>query len=54
MFLSPALSRATNRYVAEGPEDRNPTFRRTAPGLVEVNGAILRYSTTSATPEVSA
>jgi hypothetical protein len=47
MFLPAALSRATNRYVKDGPEDKNPVFRRTAPGLVEVNGAILRYSTTT-------
>jgi hypothetical protein len=33
--------------VANQPEDRNPVFRRTSPGLVTVNGAILRYSTTS-------
>jgi hypothetical protein len=47
MFIDPKLSRATNRYVRESAEDKNPVFRRTVPGLVEVNGAILRYSTTT-------
>lgn len=47
MFLDPRLARAANEWVKGQPEDRNPAFRRTSPGLVEVNGAILRYSTTS-------
>jgi hypothetical protein len=47
MFIDPKLSRATNRFVKDGPEDKNPVFRRTASGLVDVNGAILRYSTTT-------
>lgn len=47
MFLAPNITRAANRHVTEGPEDRNPTFRRTAAGLVDVGGAILRYSTTT-------
>lgn len=47
MFLPPALSRATNEYVKNGPADKNTVFRRNAKGLVELAGAILRYSTTS-------
>lgn len=47
MFLVPALSWATNSYVRKSPEHKDPVFRRTAPGLVEINGAILRYSSTS-------
>jgi len=49
MFLDPRLVRAANRHVHNGPADKNPVFRRTAAGLVEISGGILRYSTT--TPE---
>lgn len=47
MFIHPKVSRATNEYVKNGPEHKDPVFRRTVAGLVEVNGGILRYSTTS-------
>jgi hypothetical protein len=47
MFIDPKVSRATNEWVASQDKDI-PSFRRTSPGLVEVNGAILRYSSTSA------
>jgi hypothetical protein len=46
MFVPAALSRATNDY-ARSQDKAIPSFRRTAPGLVELNGAILRYSTTT-------
>lgn len=46
MFLAPALSRSTNEWV-HGQDKPVPTFRRTSPGLVEIGGAILRYSSTT-------
>lgn len=46
MFIDPRVSRATNEWVAS--QDRDvPSFRRDAPGLVTVSGAILRYSSTT-------
>jgi hypothetical protein len=47
MFIDPKVSRAANEWVRNQAEDKLPTFRRTSPGLVEVNGGILRYSSTS-------
>jgi hypothetical protein len=46
MFIPASLSRPTNDY-ARAQDKEIPSFRRSAPGLVETRGAILRYSTTS-------
>jgi hypothetical protein len=47
MFLTPRTVATTNRYVANGPEDRHPSFK---PGTgLDMGTGILRYST--ATPE---
>ncbi|MDL5204971.1 hypothetical protein [Streptomyces sp. ALI-76-A] len=47
MYLSLKTVAATNRYVENGPEDRNPSFKHDFRGRVEHRGGILRYSTTS-------
>jgi hypothetical protein len=47
MFLPPTLVRAANGWVHDQSADKNPVFKRSSPGLVTVNGAILRYSTTT-------
>lgn len=46
MFLAPRLVASTVRYVKNGPEDRAPSFKANTGATV--NGAILRYSSTSA------
>lgn len=51
MFLHPKMVAATNRYVENGPVDRAPSFKHDFAGRVETGGGILRYSTTSKTPE---
>ena len=51
MYLSPKTVAATNRYVENGPEDRNPSFKHDFRGRVEHRGGILRYSTTSPAPK---
>jgi hypothetical protein len=53
-FLPEPLTRSTRRHVKESPEDQIPVFRRTASGLVELGGSILRYSTTTGEPEHAA
>ncbi|MDG9711172.1 hypothetical protein [Streptomyces sp. DH10] len=45
MFLGPRAVHSTNAYVERSPEDRLPSFKAGI-GLT-VNGATLRYSTTS-------
>jgi hypothetical protein len=46
MFIPAGVSRPTNDY-ARNQDKAIPSFRRTSPGLVEIGGAILRYSTTT-------
>ncbi|MBK3559325.1 hypothetical protein JHN55_22930 [Streptomyces sp. MBT56] len=50
MFLHPLFVANSNRYVENGPEDRNPSFKHGFAGRSEVSGGILRYSTTSKAP----
>lgn len=50
MFLHPKFVANSNRYVENGPEDRNPSFKHGFAGRSEVAGGILRYSTTSPAP----
>ncbi|MET9729350.1 hypothetical protein ABZZ79_01405 [Streptomyces sp. NPDC006458] len=45
MFLSPRVVTSANNYVKNGPEDGNPSFK--AGVGISINGATLRYSTTS-------
>ncbi len=54
MFLHPKAVANTNRYVENGPEGRNPSFKHGFRGRVEFSGGILRYSTTSPTPKGAA
>ncbi|MFJ5997529.1 hypothetical protein [Streptomyces sp. NPDC092370] len=53
-MLHPKTVAATNRYVENGPEDRNPSFKHDFRGRVEFSGGILRYSTTTPTPKGAA
>jgi hypothetical protein len=50
MFLDDKLTRSANNHVKNSDDHANPVFRRTAPGLVELGGSILRYSTTTPAP----
>jgi len=50
VFLPPKTVAATNRYVENGPEDRNPVFKHDFRGRVDFSGGILRYSTTTPAP----
>lgn len=55
IFLPPALTAAANRYVANSPAERNPSFRKVEfAGAVVISGGILRYSTTTPAPERAA
>ncbi|MDX3551007.1 hypothetical protein PV729_04340 [Streptomyces europaeiscabiei] len=49
MFLTPQITASTNRFVHNSPADTLPAFRR-VPSMLEVGGAILRYSTTTPAP----
>lgn len=46
-FLPAALTANAVRFVKNSPAEANPRFKRGVPGLVEVGGSILRYSTTT-------
>lgn len=46
-FLPASLTEGANRFVKNGPADKNPRFKRDVPGLVTVGGSILRYSSTT-------
>ncbi|MFF0481042.1 hypothetical protein [Streptomyces sp. NPDC004435] len=50
MFLSPKIAVSVNRYIQNGPEGRDPSFKHNFAGRIEVSGGILRYSTTGAAP----
>jgi hypothetical protein len=47
VFLPSKLVAATNAYVKNGPENRDPSFKHDFAGRVDAKGGILRYSTTS-------
>jgi hypothetical protein len=51
VYLHPKAVANTNRYVENGPEDRNPSFKHDFRGRVGFSGGILRYSTTSPAPK---
>ncbi|MGW0920373.1 hypothetical protein ACWD3J_15305 [Streptomyces sp. NPDC002755] len=53
MFLSAQDVAASNRYVENGPEDRDPVFKHGFAARLDVAGGILRYSTTSNPPAES-
>ncbi|MFE0648561.1 hypothetical protein ACFVZH_08255 [Streptomyces sp. NPDC059534] len=50
MFLPSKVVASTNRYVENGPEGRDPSFKRDFPSRLDFSGGILRYSTTGAAP----
>ncbi len=50
MFLPAKAVAASNRYVENSPEDRDPVFKHGFAARLDVSGGILRYSTTSAPP----
>lgn len=50
MFLSPKDVAASNRYVENSPEDREPVFKHGFAARLDVAGGILRYSTTTTPP----
>jgi hypothetical protein len=50
VFLSAKDVAAANRYVENGPEDRDPSFKYGFAGRFDVKGGILRYSTSTPTP----
>ncbi|MGW6535233.1 hypothetical protein ACWGBV_18505 [Streptomyces sp. NPDC055051] len=50
MFLAPKIAANVNRYVQNGPEGRDPSFKHNFAGRIEVSGGILRYSTTGTAP----
>lgn len=50
VFLSAQDVAASNRYVENGPEDRDPVFKHGFAARLDVAGGILRYSTTSTPP----
>ncbi|MDT0472774.1 hypothetical protein RM863_11610 [Streptomyces sp. DSM 41014] len=47
MFLSAKAVAASNRYVENSPEDRDPVFKHGFAARLDVSGGILRYSTTT-------